>query len=306
MSADDNRIASRSVLQAYLLLIFATACWGANAVFSRASVGEVSPFLLVMLRWVGSVLLLWAVAHRQLIKDWPVLKQHRVFLAGMGTLGFTAFNACMYLAAHSTTAIHIGIIQGAMPMFVLVGVFVAYGTPIRPLQCVGVAVTITGVALVAVGGRVAHLSGSWVNPGDVLMVFGSVLYAGYAVGLRRHIPVSTFSLLAVMAFAAMGASIPLVLYEAATSGLLWPTPTGWLIIAAVIVFPSVLGQLSFIRGVSLIGPGRAGVFVNLVPLFASLFAVLFLQEVFSIYHAAALLLVLSGIGLSERVVPKSG
>jgi drug/metabolite transporter (DMT)-like permease len=49
----------------------------------------------------------------------------------------------------------------------------------------------------------------------------------------------------------------------------------------------------------LIGPGRAGVFVNLVPVFASVMAILFLGETFEQHHALALLLVLGGIGLSE-------
>jgi drug/metabolite transporter (DMT)-like permease len=54
------------------------------------------------------------------------------------------------------------------------------------------------------------------------------------------------------------------------------------------------------RGVELIGPGRAGVFINLVPIFSSLLAVGLLGEPFHLYHAAALVLVLVGIALSER------
>jgi drug/metabolite transporter (DMT)-like permease len=52
--------------------------------------------------------------------------------------------------------------------------------------------------------------------------------------------------------------------------------------------------------VTLIGPGRAGVFVNLVPVFASILAVVLLNEPFEVFHALALALVLGGIWLSER------
>jgi drug/metabolite transporter (DMT)-like permease len=51
--------------------------------------------------------------------------------------------------------------------------------------------------------------------------------------------------------------------------------------------------------VALIGPGRAGVFVNLVPVFASILAVAVLGETVALFQAAALVLVLGGIGLSE-------
>ena len=50
----------------------------------------------------------------------------------------------------------------------------------------------------------------------------------------------------------------------------------------------------------MIGPGRAGVFVNLVPIFAAVFSVTLLVERFEAHHAMALVLVLGGIYLSER------
>jgi len=60
-----------------------------------------------------------------------------------------------------------------------------------------------------------------------------------------------------------------------------------------------IAQVFFIHGVGLIGSARAGIFVNLVPVFASIMAVTYLQESFEIFHAIALGLILGGIGLSE-------
>jgi drug/metabolite transporter (DMT)-like permease len=56
----------------------------------------------------------------------------------------------------------------------------------------------------------------------------------------------------------------------------------------------------FIRGVELIGPARAGLFVNLVPIWAAILAVVLIGEPFALYHAIALVLVLGGIWLAER------
>ena len=80
----------------------------------------------------------------------------------------------------------------------------------------------------------------------------------------------------------------------------WPTPKGWGIVVFITVLPSFFAQIWFIRGVSDIGAGRAGIFVNLVPVFAAILAVSILHEPFQWYHGAALTLVLVGIGLSER------
>jgi len=157
-----------------------------------------------------------------------------------------------------------------------------------------------GVAVVASAGDPAQLLVLAFNPGDLLMVCACVLYAGYTVALRRGPEVSATGLLTVMAGAAFLASLPLAVAELATGDFQWPTPTGWVIVLAVAVFPSLLAQAWFIQGVRSIGPGRAGVFVNLVPVFAAILGVTLLSEPFEAFHAAALALVLGGIWLSER------
>lgn len=301
MSVDANRAADApSSSRAYLLLTMTTFCWGANSVFGRLAVGQVSPMLLVSLRWLGSVILLLIVSRRSLREDWPTLRRHLPFLAAMGILGFTTFNALFYVAAHYTTAVNMGIIQGSMPVFVLIGAFLAYRTPVTGLQMAGVAVTLIGVITVGIHGSLERLAALTINRGDALMVIACTLYAGYAVGLRRRPAVSSLGMFTVIAGAAFVASIPPVIGEAAIGQLQWPTVTGWIVLVLVTLFPSFLAQIWFIQGVALIGPGRAGIFINLVPVFASILAVLILSEPFRAYHALALGFVLGGIWLAER------
>ena len=286
--------------RAYLLLTLTALCWGCNAVFGRLAVGEVSPLALVSLRWLGVLLLLLAVAREPLRRDWPVLRHRLPFALTMGGLGFTAFNALFYVAAHSTTAVNIGILQGSIPVFVLLGAFAAYRTRVTALQGAGVLITLVGVVIVGSGGDFARLATLRLNPGDLLMILACLLYASYTVGLRRRPEVSSLSLFAVMAAAAFLTSLPLAAAEAALGQFIWPTPKGWVIVALVALLPSFLGQMAFMQGVQLIGPGRAGVFVNLVPVFAAILAVTFLREPFEAFHAVALALVLGGIWIAER------
>jgi drug/metabolite transporter (DMT)-like permease len=286
--------------RAYLLLTATALCWAGNAVLGRLAVGEVSPMALVTLRWLGAFVLLVAFTHAQVRRDWPALCARPLFLAAMGAIGFTVFNALFYIAAHWTTAINIGIIQGSIPVFVLIGALVAYRTRVAGLQIAGVVVTMLGVAIVASDGQPARLAYLALNFGDILMTAACVLYAGYTLGLSRRPPVSSLSLFTGMAAAAFVSSLPLALLEAALGRFQWPTAAGWVIVGLVTVFPSFLAQISFIHGVALIGPSRAGVFVNLVPVFASILALLVLEEPFRLFHAVALALVLGGIWLSEH------
>jgi drug/metabolite transporter (DMT)-like permease len=287
--------------RAYALLVFTTLCWGGNAILGRLAVGEISPMLLVGLRWIGVMILMLVIAPRHVRRDWPLLRPLLPLLAAMGALGFAAFTAIFYYAAHYTTAVNIGIIQGAMPVFVMLGAFAVYRTPVRRIQMLGVAVTLIGVVTVASGGSLQRLMALTFNRGDILLIIDCTLYAFYALGLQRRPAVSSLSLFAVFACAAFVVSLPLAGAEYMLGYSQWPTPTGWLITGLVILFPSFISQLTFMKGVALIGPGRASLFVNLVPVFAAILAVVILGEPFHIYHALALALVLGGIWLAERV-----
>jgi len=286
-------------LRAYLLLTFTTWCWGLNAIISRLAVGEISPMQLVTIRWLGVVLILAVVARDNIVRDWPILRRHLPFLCLMGTCGFTAFNALFYVAGHHTSAINIGILQGSIPIFVLLGSLLVLRQPISLIQGSGVAVTLLGVVIVASRGDPGELLAMSVNRGDLFIVIACFFYAAYSIGLSRRPNVSALGFFAAVAAVAWIVSLPLIAIETYQQGWTAPTPTGWMLVLMVTLLPSLIAQIFFIQGVSLIGPSRAGVFVNLVPVFASIMAVIILQEVFQIYHALALMLVLGGIWLSE-------
>ena len=297
--ADDR---ARITAHAYLFLTLTSICFGANMTFAKLLVGEASPMVVVALRWLLVVALLGAFNTKTLVRDWPNLKPHLGFLFAMGALGFAAFNGLFYIAAHHTTAINMGIIQGMMPAFVLVGALTAYRTPARKLQWVGAGVTLAGVAVVASAGDAERLLRLRINNGDMLVVLGTMLYAGYTVGLRRRPASTALGLFTVLAAAAFLASLPMVVAEAWLGEFQAPTLRGWGVVALVALFPSFLAQIMFIRGVEIIGPGRAGIFVNLVPVFGAMIAVTYLGEDFHVYHGLALALVLGGIWLAERGV----
>lgn len=256
--------------------------------------------LLVSLRWLGSVLLLLLISHKLLARDWGKLRGSLGVLLLMGCSGFTVFNVLLYTSAITTTGLNIGIIQGMLPVFVLIGAFVAYRTRVSALQIMGVAVTLIGVCIVVSAGNLQRLTSLTLNQGDYLMILACLFYAGYALALRRFSSVSSLSLLSVLALSAFITSIPLSGIEFMQGNLQVPTAKGWIIVVLITLFPSFLGQIFFIQGVATIGPGRAGVFVNLVPIFASMLAVSILSEPFRVYHGIALALVLGGIWLSEQ------
>ena len=220
----------------------------------------------------------------------------------MGALGFTGFNALFYAAAHHTTAINIAIIQGTIPVLVLVGSFLFFGSRITRLQIVGVVITLAGIAVVASRGAARACWRSLAfNIGDVWMVVACLLYAGYALGLRKRPAVPAIVFFAATAAVACVVSLPLVAAEIAMGQFFMPTGKGIALVIFVGLLPSFISQITFIHAVGLIGPARAGVFLNLVPIFGPLLAVMILGEPLSVYHAVALALVLGGIYVAETL-----
>lgn len=286
--------------QPYVLLGLTALAWAGNAIAGRLALGEVSPMVVVSVRWVIACAVLLVIARRDTVGAWPELRSRWLFVVVMGTFGFTVFNALYYAAAHHTTAVNMTILQGGMPAVVLLGAFLVYGTRISLLQFAGVSVTLVGVAAVAAQGSLANLIEFQFNVGDVWILLGMLLYSGYTVGLRNRPQVPGLALFSAFATVAFLTSLPFLAYEMVTGTVLWPTLKGWLVLLFVGLVPSVMAQLFFMRAVELIGPGRAGVFMNLVPVCGALLAVLLLAEPFHVYHALGLVLVLGGIWLAEQ------
>ena len=285
------------------MLILTTFCWGLNAVFARMAAGEISPMLLVSIRWLGTFILLALFAGRTIMEGLPAIRQHMGYTFLMGLVGLGGFGTLIYYSAYYTTAVNIGIIQGAMPAIVLVGSCWLFRISVNFIQIAGVAITMLGVVFVSINGEFEKLMSLSFNKGDLLMLIAVLLYGAYTVGLRRKHNLSSIVLFASVVVWAFISTLPLTIYEFASGKTVWPDDNVWIIVGLIVLLPSFLSHICFIASVKLIGPARSGVFVNLVPVFASFLAVQLLGEAFELYHGLSLLLVLSGIYIFEKYKP---
>ena len=284
-----------------VLLVLTALFWGGNAIAGQLAIGEITPMQLVLTRWVVVLGIMWPLFGRQAIEAWPQARPRIGRIIAMAFLGFTGFNALFYVASLETSAVNIGILQGSVPVIVLIAAFVAHGTRVGVVQALGVTITLAGVALVATQGRPMEVLDLVWNRGDLIMLVACVFYALYAVLLQSRPAIPGAVFFTIMAPIAALTAIPPAIAEAyLMEDYFWPTSYGLVVAAWVALFPSCLSQLFFLRGVDLIGPGRAGVYTNLVPVFAAGLAVVILGQVFALYHAIALVLVLGGIAIAQR------
>ncbi len=288
------------ILRAYLFLIITSLSWGGNAVAGKLAVGHISPMVLTSIRWGIAFAILMTFALPQVRRDLRVIRANLPLLIGYGMCGFTFFNILLYSALEYTTAINVAIEQAGMPMVIFLANFILFRIKVTPAQIIGFALTLAGVVLTASSGSLTRLIGLQLNQGDALMLVAVLCYGGYTVALRYKPVLHWQSMITVMAGAAFLTSLPFSIYELSRGTAILPDATGWLVAIFTAVFPSLVAQVMFIKGNEIIGSNRAGVFINLVPIFGTLLSVMILGEILHLYHVIALGLVLGGIWLSER------
>ncbi len=286
-------------LKSYLFLIVTTLAWGGNAVAGKLAIGHVSPMVLTFSRWLMAAVLISAFSVGDLRRDWPVIRRNLPLLFCYGALGYAVFNALLYSALLYTTAINVAIMQAGIPMLIFALNFLLFSTRISLAQVAGFLLTTIGVILIAARGDLSALLGLALNFGDGLMLIAVAAYAVYTVSLRYRPAISWKSLMAIPAFSAALVSLPLVFWEQAAGKAQWPDAQGLAVTVYTGIFASLVAQVFYIFGVSGIGSNRAGLFINLVPVFGTLLSIAILGESLHGYHMAALLLALGGIAVAE-------
>ncbi|CDN55120.1 Putative transport protein; permease of the drug/metabolite transporter (DMT) superfamily [Neorhizobium galegae bv. officinalis bv. officinalis str. HAMBI 1141] len=285
--------------KAYLSLVIATLAWGGNAVAGKLAVGHVSPMMLTFWRWFFAVAIIFAISVPQLIKDWPVVRKNLPILLFLGVVGYVVFNGALYTAVNYTTAINVTVEQAVIPMLIFVINFALFRMKVSWAQILGFTLTLLGGIITAIHGDLSALVTLTVNFGDAIMMIAVVAYAIYTVALRWRPKIDWRTLMAVPAFFAMVFSLPLVFWEYSADRVIWPDAKGWVVVLYTGIFASLIAQVLYIKGVEEIGGNRAGLFINLVPVFGTLLSVAIIGESLQLFHIVALALALGGIAIAE-------
>ena len=284
----------------YLILAVAPLCWAGNIVLARGIIDSIAPVSLAFWRWAVAFLILLPFTWRHAAADWREVRRHWKIVLFLSLTGVTCFNTLLYTAVHTTTAINGALIQTAMPAVIIVISLITFKETVTGRQLLGVALCIVGAGMVVVRGDVSAIFNLALVKGDILMMVAVVIYALYSVFLKWRPRIHAFSfLLYTFGIGALGL-LPMYLYENATGptmALDLPTVASILYVAA---FPSIVAYLCWNHGVGVIGANRAGLFINLIPVFASVLAILWLGESLRVFHIFGMTFICGGMILFNR------
>jgi len=287
------------MVSAPVLLALAALGWGGNTIAARLAVNELSPMFLVSARWLIVASIVLTLYNRQIIKTLYDLRR-RWFWLIMMWFGLSGFNIMFYLAAYSTSAINLGLIQSTIPAVIMAMGLIVLRTPVTLLQLTGLIVAMGGAMVVISKGSLAVIISLTFNHGDLIMLVGCCCYAGYTLGLTRRPPVDSIIMMGVLAIFALLASLPFTIAEGVMGGFFFTGGESWLVLLYVAIVPSFLSQVWFMIGVDKTGSSKAGMFTNLVPVFSALLGVSILRETLGFYHLLSLGLVFTGLYIAQR------
>ena len=186
-------------------------------------------------------------------------------------------------------------------MFTVFLARIIIGDRVNRIQMLGIAAGIVGVATMIVKANFQVLTNFEFNIGDLLVVVAIVGYASYAINLRK-LPheLGTFASLCVILFSGSLCLLPFYIAEAI---YIKPLPFSGFVVFLVVIMAvgvSIASMAMWNMGNRVIGPSRAAVFVNLLPIFGSIMAIIFLDEELFLYHFFGAALVCAGIFMVVR------
>jgi drug/metabolite transporter (DMT)-like permease len=300
-SPHNHPVARRSALirvktfAPYLILSVAPLCWAGNIVLARGMADTIPPVAFAFWRWTLALMLVLPFTLRQVALDWREITRRWKRLLLLAVLGISGFNTLLYTAVHTTTAINGALIQTSMPAVIVLLSRLMYRESVTGWQMKGVFLCLLGAGLIVLRGDLRSLLTLSFAQGDLLMVLAVLLYGLYSVLLQRRPAIHALSFLtATFALGAVGL-LPIYLAELAITGSFALNRGAVFSLLYVAFFPSIVAYFCWNKGVGLVGPNRAGLFINLIPAFASLLSIWLLDESIRLFHIGGMGLIAGGM-----------
>ncbi len=294
------KLIARAWNNPWLLLSLCILFWASNVVAARIAPAETSPILLGGMRWLLASAILLPVVWRPMLQQRATISKHWLFILLASGVGYTLYSVLFFEAGALTSGVNIAMLCSVVPVFTIVFAWIFLRMKAGPGILIALVLAVSGALMVATRGDLSVIRNLAFNAGDIMMICASMMHAGYTVSLRNRPPIAPLVFFAVMCVVALMTSIPFMIGEYLAGHTVLPSWKGMLIMLYVGIFPTLLSQLFYMRGVELIGPQRTGLFYNFVPVTGALMAVAVLGEPFAWYHAVGFLLVLAAIVLAER------
>ena len=228
-------------------------------------------------------------------------KSHVPIFLFTGTVGMFGYHVLFFTALKYTTAINSSIIAATNPMVTTLLAFLFLKNRLQGKQLLGILLSFVGVLLTITGADVETLRSFSFNTGDIWMLAAVTAWAAYGVYSKsrgKEIPPIALTYYSFLVCTIL--LIPFVIYEKPWEYLFDIPISAHLAVLYMSIFPSVIGYLVQQMAIKEIGPSKASIFVNLVPVFSIVLAVVLLGEALEPIKLLTAGLIIAGVLICQQ------
>ena len=292
---------------AYLLLILTTLFWSGNFIVGKAaSIYEIPPFSLNFYRWFFACLILMPFTIKELVKKKNYIFANIGFFIILGITSITIFNSIVYYSLYYTQVISGVLMISTIPVWIMFISSILGIEKTNKFQIIGVILSLLGVLFIITKSDLNLIKNLDFNKGDLIMASGMFAWALYSALLKKKTyEISQITLLEVVIITGLLFLVPIYILEINLGNPLTINKPFVLTLSYVVLFPGLASFFFWIKGISIIGANRAGVFLHLMPIFGSLMAIILFNERFMFYHLLGAIFIIAGITLSNKNIKKN-
>ncbi len=291
---------------AYSLLVFAAFCWSGNFIVGKfAYLFEVPPLTLNFLRWVSVWFILIPFTYKEIYKNLNYIKKNWVVISFMGVITISTFNSVVYLALTYTQVINAVLVLAAIPAVTIIISSLMKVDKTNIFQLVGLFLSIIGIGAIISNADLNKIFSLNFNKGDLWMLVCVICWSLYSTLLKKYsFKLSQFTLIQLMVSVGIIFLLPQFFYEKSIGLQVEFNNIFFIILFYVVIFPALTAYFCWQKGIETVGPNRATMFIQLMPLLSAVLAILIFQETFKLYHFIGASFILSGIYLSNKKIIK--
>jgi drug/metabolite transporter (DMT)-like permease len=290
--------------RAYIMLILATLFWAGNFTVGKFAYTEnIPPYSLAFLRWALVWVILIPLTFREILKKKNEIKDNLslFFILGLTSVGI--FSSFTYNALNHTQVINASLFNTAIPVSIILVCFLLKIEKTNIFQISGLIVSVLGILAIITRLDLNILLTLSFNKGDIYMLVAIISWGIYSALLKRKtFSISLLSLIQVICTFGLIVLLPAFLFELTQEKIIEVNSNFFYILFFIAIFPSIGSYYCWAGAVSIIGANRAGIFLSLIPLFSTIFAIIFFNEKFLFFHFIGSILIILGLFLSNKKI----
>ena len=286
------------------MLVCATLFWAGNFTIGKfAYLENIPPYSLAFLRWCLVWLILLPFTYKEILRLKDNIKKNLSLFFILGFTSVCIFTSFTYNALNYTQVINASLFNTAIPVTIILVCFLLKIEKTNLFQISGLLISVLGILAIITKLDLNILLTLNFNKGDLFMIVAIIAWGIYSAYLRkRTFEISLLALVHIICTFGLIFLLPLFILDLVQGKTIEMSSNLFYILIYIAIFPSIGSYYCWAGAVSIIGANRAGIFLSLIPLFSTIFAILFFNEKFLFFHFIGSVLIILGLFLSNKKI----